>query len=161
MVTSPPLNWLCHRLARSSLLPVRARQERGAGKWNVWESRHLLGGPGPGSGSWSQKGFVPLPSYPDSAPLHLGLVLFLFFFLRFYLFIHEGHTQRGRDTGRGRCRVPVRSLMRDMIPGDHDLKEGRCSTAEPPMCPPTPPPMLSQQEKRAAQQRATLTPGVQ
>ena len=26
----------------------------------------------------------------------------LFFFKRFYLFIHERHTERGRDTGRGR-----------------------------------------------------------
>ena len=29
----------------------------------------------------------------------------VFFFLRFYLFIHERHTERGRDTGRGRSRL--------------------------------------------------------
>ena len=27
-------------------------------------------------------------------------------FLRFYLFIHERHTERGRDIGRGRSRLP-------------------------------------------------------
>ena len=43
------------------------------------------------------------------------------FFLRFYLFMRD--TERGRDTGRGRSRLPVGSLMWDLIPGpqDHDL----------------------------------------
>ena len=30
-----------------------------------------------------------------------------FFSLRFYLFIHERHTERGRDTGQGRTRLPA------------------------------------------------------
>ena len=34
---------------------------------------------------------------------HLGFD----FFFRFYLFIHERHTERGRDIGRGRSRFPV------------------------------------------------------
>ena len=37
------------------------------------------------------------------------------FFLRFYLFIHEG-----RDIGRGRSRLPVGSPRRDSIPGPRD-----------------------------------------
>ena len=43
----------------------------------------------------------------------------LFFFLRFYLFAHEKHTERerGRDTGRGRSRLHAGSLMWDSIPG--------------------------------------------
>ena len=47
------------------------------------------------------------------------------FFLRFYLFIHERHTERGRDIGRGRSRLPVGSLMQGSIPGpwDHDLSQ--------------------------------------
>ena len=45
--------------------------------------------------------------------------LFNFFFKD--VFIHE--TQRGRDTGRGRSRLPARSPMWDSIPGprEHDL----------------------------------------
>ena len=30
------------------------------------------------------------------------------------------NTQRGRDTGRGRSRVPAGNLMRDSIPGPRD-----------------------------------------
>ena len=42
-----------------------------------------------------------------------------------YLFIHERHTERGRDTGRGRSRLPAEILMQDLIPGlrDHDLSQ--------------------------------------
>ena len=49
----------------------------------------------------------------------------LFFFLRFYLFIHERHRERGRDIGRGRSRLPVGSPMWDSIPGpqDQDLSQ--------------------------------------
>ena len=32
------------------------------------------------------------------------------------LFIHERHTERGRDTGKGRSRLPVGSAMQDSIP---------------------------------------------
>ena len=37
----------------------------------------------------------------------------------------ERHTERGRDIGRGRSRLPVVSLMRDSIPGpqDQDLNQ--------------------------------------
>ena len=49
------------------------------------------------------------------------------FLKRFYLFIHERHTERGRDTGRGRSRLPVGSPMQDLIPGpwDHDLSQNQ------------------------------------
>ena len=47
----------------------------------------------------------------------------LYFFL--ILFIHERHTERSRDTGRRRKRVPVGSPMWNWIPGpwDHDLSQ--------------------------------------
>ena len=38
----------------------------------------------------------------------------VFFFLRFYLFIHERHRKRGRDICRGKSRTP---------PQDHDLSQ--------------------------------------
>ena len=43
-------------------------------------------------------------------------------FLKF-LFIHERHIERGRDTGRRRSRLPAGSLMWDLIPGSgHEPK---------------------------------------
>ena len=42
-------------------------------------------------------------------------MFFKIFFLRFYLFIHERHTGRGRDIGRGRNRLLVGSLMWDSL----------------------------------------------
>ena len=39
------------------------------------------------------------------------------FFGKIYLFFHERYRKRGRDIGRGRSRLPVRSLMWDLIPG--------------------------------------------
>ena len=52
------------------------------------------------------------------------LSFFLFLsssFFKDYLFIHERHTQRSRDTGRGRSRLHAGSLMWDSIldPQDH------------------------------------------
>ena len=46
-----------------------------------------------------------------------------FFKILFYLFMRD--TERCRDTGRGRRRLPVGSLMWDSIPGprDHDLSQ--------------------------------------
>ena len=51
------------------------------------------------------------------------LLIFFNLFLRFYLFIHETHTERGWDTGRGRSRLHAGSLMWESIPGlqDHTL----------------------------------------
>ena len=100
------------------------------------------------SGLWaghSKHGYPP--------PIHLGqdkLLLWvggrpkapgdktsIFFFLRFYLFIHEKHAERGRDVGRKRGRFTSGSLMQDLIPGPWIMTwaEGRCSTTEPPRCP--------------------------
>ena len=62
----------------------------------------------------------------DKKVLYWELCVFLFcFVLRFYLFIHERHTKRGKDIGRGISRVPIANLMRDSIPGPrhHDLSQ--------------------------------------
>ena len=45
---------------------------------------------------------------------------FFFFFLRFYLLIHESRRERGRDTGKGRSRLSAGSPMQDSIPGPRD-----------------------------------------
>ena len=48
-----------------------------------------------------------------------------YIFLRFYLFIHERHRKKARDTGRRRrSRLHARSPMRDSIPEirDHTLR---------------------------------------
>ena len=55
-----------------------------------------------------------------------GYLWFILFFKDFiYLFIHERHTHRdrGRDTRRGRSRLPTGTPMWDLIPRlrDHDL----------------------------------------
>ena len=64
----------------------------------------------------------PLPSGMGGSSPQKQPLLF-FFFLRFYLFIHERHTKRGRDTGRERSRLHAGSLMWDSILGlqDHSL----------------------------------------
>ena len=51
-----------------------------------------------------------------------------------YLFMRD--TERGRDTGRGRSRLPAGSLMRDSIPRpqDHDLSQRQSSITEPLRC---------------------------
>ena len=43
----------------------------------------------------------------------------------FYLFIHERYTEKGRDMGRRRRRLPVGSLMWGLISGlqDHALSQ--------------------------------------
>ena len=52
------------------------------------------------------------------------VILFLFFFFkRSYLFIHDRCRERGRDTGRGRSRLPAGSPMRDSIPGPLGLRQ--------------------------------------
>ena len=38
-------------------------------------------------------------------------------FKKYYLFIHERHTERGRDIGRRRSRFLAENLMWDLIPG--------------------------------------------
>ena len=38
----------------------------------------------------------------------------------FYLFIHERHTERGRDISRGGSRLLAGSPMQDLIPGPRD-----------------------------------------
>ena len=53
---------------------------------------------------------------PYYHPHSFQWILF-FFFLRFYLFIHEKHRERGRDTGSGRSRFPAGRPMWGLIPG--------------------------------------------
>ena len=54
----------------------------------------------------------------------------------FYFFMHERHTERGRDTGRGRSSPQgARYGTQSQDPGIMPWAKGRCSTAEPPRCP--------------------------
>ena len=57
--------------------------------------------------------------------LFLGKLPTSLIFFKKSLFIHERHTQRGRDIGRGRSRLPLGSLMWDLSPGpqDHTLSQ--------------------------------------
>ena len=51
---------------------------------------------------------------------------FSFFFLRFYLFIHERHTDRGRDIGRGRSRLMQGAQCETRSQdSDHDLSQSQ------------------------------------
>ena len=50
------------------------------------------------------------------------------FFLRFYLFIHERHTESGRDIGRGRSKLPVRRLIQDSISDPGSQPEPKADT---------------------------------
>ena len=60
------------------------------------------------------------------------ILFFIYFFSqRFYLFIHERHTEKGRDTGRGKSRLPVGSPMWDSIPGLWDQDLSRRQDAQP------------------------------
>ena len=54
-----------------------------------------------------------------------------------YLFMRDTEKETGRDTGRGRSRVPAGSPMWDLIlgPWDQALSRSRCSTTEPPKHP--------------------------
>ena len=50
---------------------------------------------------------------------HSKIMIHLFF-KRFYLFVHERHRERGRDTGKGRSRLHAGSPMWGSIPGLQD-----------------------------------------
>ena len=56
---------------------------------------------------------------------NLTAVSYFIFFLKILFIFHERHTERGRDTGRGRSRLPEGSPIWDSIPGhqDHDLSQ--------------------------------------
>ena len=59
---------------------------------------------------------------------YTATIISFFSFLRFYLFIHGRHRERGRDTGRGRSRLHAGSLTWDSIPGLQDHTLGRRQT---------------------------------
>ena len=50
------------------------------------------------------QGTQPLPGVPED---RLTIFFCILFFKRFYIFIHERHRKRGRDTGRRRSRLPA------------------------------------------------------
>ena len=52
------------------------------------------------------------------------------------LFIHERHTERGRDSSRGWSRLPAGSPMRDLIPGPQDRDLNQRQTDAQPLSPP-------------------------
>ena len=60
-----------------------------------------------------------------SLTIYFSHFIFSFPFFKKILFIHETHTMRGRDIGRGKNRLPLGSLMPDSIPGpwDHNLSQ--------------------------------------
>ena len=50
-----------------------------------------------------------------------------YFFLKDFIYLFTRDTERGRDKGRGRSRLPAGNLMWDSIPGpwDHDLSQSQ------------------------------------
>ena len=70
-----------------------------------------------GSAKFTEQSFTPL-IWPSN--LHETLMFFVLF-LRFRLFIHERHRERGRNKGRGISRLPAVSLMQDLIPGSQPM----------------------------------------
>ena len=43
--------------------------------------------------------------------------IYLFYFFKDFVYLFMRHRERGRDTGRGGSRLPMGSLMQDLIPG--------------------------------------------
>ena len=65
----------------------------------------------------------PVAMHSGLCPFSLLFILFLF--LKTYLFIYDRQRERGRDTGRRRIRLHVRSPTRDSIPGLQDCALGQ------------------------------------
>ena len=61
----------------------------------------------------------------------------MIFFERLYLFIHEGHSERGRDMGRGRSRLPwdPNVELSPRTPGSRPEPKADPQPPEPPRCP--------------------------
>ena len=57
--------------------------------------------------------------------LFSGMAVYLFVFLKDFIYLFMRDTKKGRDIGRGRHRLPAGSAMWDLIPGpqDHDLSQ--------------------------------------
>ena len=105
---------------------------RGAPEWNSQKQPHMEGNIGSNILSLALElervaglnFLIVLDNVCFLDPFDLCL-FFLMLPLRFYLFIHERHRERGRDSGRGRSRLPVGSPKWDSIPGpqDHNLSQ--------------------------------------
>ena len=67
----------------------------------------------------------------SQSPTRALFLIKTFFKKRFYLFIHERHRERGRDTGRGRSRLHAGSPTWDSIPGPQDHTLGWRQTLNP------------------------------
>ena len=66
---------------------------------------------------------------------HHSTKFFCFVLFIKILFIHERHTERGRDLGRGRSRLPIGSLMWDSIPGIMTEPKADVQPLKPSRCP--------------------------
>ena len=107
---------------------MKNRQQEGAAKTQrsllgllVWHYLHLrrMRGVPYGSSSLTSLDFCSGVK-PHIMKLMSKSTSFLFFLiLRFYLFIHERHTERGRDAGRGRSRLLKGSPMWDLSGEPH------------------------------------------
>ena len=104
-----------------TLEDITSRSASGGGR-----KARRAGGGGGGAGRCSSPPRHPHPYLKPPAPSSTipdSRAQSSFFFK--VLFIHERHTERGRDISRGRSRFPVGSPMWDSIPGswDHDLSQ--------------------------------------
>ena len=78
-------------------------------------------------GKYIGRNITPFPLSQWKPDFHWSMFLswVRFFFLRFYIFIHERHRERSRYIGRGRNRLRIGSPMQNSIPGprDHNLSQ--------------------------------------
>ena len=69
--------------------------------------------------------YVGLNLHVKGLPKEKAYLFLIFLKILFYMFMRDTERERGRDTGRGRCRLSLGSLMQDSVPGpqDHDLSQ--------------------------------------
>ena len=71
--------------------------------------------------------FMWVTWFLEKALVSLGIFLISFFFFYDFIYLSMRDTERGRDTGRGRSRLPSGSPMQDSIPKPrgHDLSQSQ------------------------------------